>query len=236
MKPVLILQHMAAGAPGHFAEFLEAVGIPYRVLRVDQGEALPADADGCSGICLMGGVMSANDPLPWIAREIELVRAAQAHGQPVIGHCLGGQIIARALGGEVAPHDTPEVGWHGLEPVPGPVTEAWLPDGDETLAVMQWHYERFTVPPGATPILSSQHCDNQAFVVGRTLALQCHPEVTEDMARHWASLADALPGPPPSTTPESLQTPGQILEGIRQGVAANRRLAWALYGKWVEGL
>src|SRR5574340_1352394 len=101
MKPVAIFRHVSTEGPGYFATYLSYHGIPWQVVKIDEGEPVPEDPDAFSGMAFMGGPMSVNDDLPWIPKVLGLIRAGVAAGVPVIGHCLGGQLLAKALGGEV---------------------------------------------------------------------------------------------------------------------------------------
>ena len=94
MKPVAIFRHFHSEGPGYFATFLGRYSIPWQLVRIDQGDPLPTSIDGLSGLAFMGGPMSVNDPFPWIEQSCGLIRAASAAGLPVLGHCLGGQLIA----------------------------------------------------------------------------------------------------------------------------------------------
>src|SRR3989304_3649018 len=111
MKPVAIFRHHRNEGPGYLGAYLDARGVPWTVIRIDQDEKVPADARAFSGAVFMGGPMSVNDDLPWIAPGLDLIRAAVAAGVPVLGHCLGGQLIATALGATVSPNPVKEIGW-----------------------------------------------------------------------------------------------------------------------------
>ena len=113
MKPVAIFRHLAVEGPGYFATYLTQRDVPWRLVRIDEGEAVPGDPLQWSGLVFMGGPMSANDDLPWIGEELALIRAAVDCEVPVLGHCLGGQFMAKALGGEVTRNAVKEIGWGG---------------------------------------------------------------------------------------------------------------------------
>ena len=112
MKPLYIFRHIDCEGPGYLAEVLERKGIPWQLIAIDTDVAVPHSIDGCSGLVFMGGPMSVNDDLPWIGQELALIRAAQTAGLPVLGHCLGGQLISKALGGEITANPVREIGWH----------------------------------------------------------------------------------------------------------------------------
>ncbi len=98
MRPVAIFRFSPTEGPGHFGEWLERHRVPHRIVALDHGEPVPDDVRAFAGIGMMGGPMSANDPLPWNAPLLALLREAVADDVPVIGHCLGGQLFAKALG------------------------------------------------------------------------------------------------------------------------------------------
>ena len=111
MKPIAIFRHAAPEGPGYLAEFLDERQIPWQLIAIDAGDAVPSDINAFSGLVFMGGPMSANDELPWIAHELALIRDAVARDIPVLGHCLGGQLISKALGGTVSRNPVKEIGW-----------------------------------------------------------------------------------------------------------------------------
>lgn len=232
MKPVLILQHIERGGPGLFAEFLRERGVPFEIRRPDRGSPVPGERElqGFSGICLCGGTQSANDPHPWIHAELELVRAAAGRDLPVIGHCLGGQLISKALGGDVTPQVPVEFGWQPLRVVSGEAADDWLSGLPSGLTAMQWHNERFSLPPGGTPLLEGDHCRHQAFVAGPMLGMQFHVELDESLIRHWADdLRHLIPAPG-----VSVQTAEEVLAGLESNYPRSQALARRLYQSWLQ--
>lgn len=233
MKPIAIFRHSPGEGPAYFATFLDRHSLPWTLFRVDDGELPPSTAEEFSGLCFMGGPMSVNDELPWIPLTLQLIRQADAAGIPVIGHCLGGQLMARAFGGTVGRNPVKEIGWGEVTTVgtATPLTGEWL--GDTTgFEAFHWHGETFTLPPGATRILDSAHCANQAFVRGPHLGMQCHVEMTDSMIRLWCRQW-AAEGVPASA---SVQTPAQMTEDMDARIAAMRAVADRLYTRWIEGL
>lgn len=230
MKPIAIFRHSAGEGPGYFATFLDRHERPWRLIRIDAGEAPPAGIDAFSGLCFMGGPMSVNDDLPWLPPLFGLIRAAVDAGVPVIGHCLGGQLMSRALGGRVTKNPVKEIGW-GAVRTTGPAARDWLGDlaGFEAF---HWHGETFDIPAGATRILESACCPNQAFALGPHLGMQCHVEMTAAMIRLWCrQWADECAQPSPSVL-----TPEQMQERMEERIAAMRVAADRLYTRWIGGL
>jgi len=232
VKPVLILQHIDRGGPGLFAEFLRDHDVPFEIRRPDRGAPVPTGRalGAFSGVCLCGGTQSANDPDPWMHAELELVRTAAAEGLPVIGHCLGGQVISKALGGQVTAQAPVEFGWQALRPVAGPSADDWLGGHGFEFTAMQWHNERFSLPPGAAPLLEGDHCRQQAFVIGPMLGMQFHVELDEPTIRHWTDdLRELIPAPG-----ASVQTAEQVIEGLDTNYPRSQALARCLYQRWLK--
>jgi GMP synthase-like glutamine amidotransferase len=232
MKPIRIFRHIACEGPGFLASCLQRRGLAYEVIALDQGESVPESLDDVSGLVFMGGPMSVNDPLPWISEELALIRRAAAIKLPLLGHCLGGQLIAKALGGKVSANPVREIGWHPVSQVVHPVAQNWLGQLPKTFEVFHWHGETFSIPPGATHLLSSDHCRNQGFVIGNTLALQCHIEMTVDMVREWTECySNELEEPL-----GSVQSGESILEKLDERAANLNKVAESIYGRWIKSL
>lgn len=233
MKPVAIFRHARSEGPGYFATFLDENNIPWRLLAIDEGEAVPQDAHAFSGLVFMGGPMSVNDDLPWISPVLALIRQAVAAGIPVLGHCLGGQLIAKALGGTVGSNPIKEIGWGEVVVAENNEARAWF--GETCVfTAFHWHGETFSLPSGATTILSSAHCQNQAFVMGRHLAMQCHVEMTEEMVKDWCAIgAEEIAA---AATSPGVQAVGVIQQDMPTRLSGLNQVAGKLYRHWIEGL
>jgi GMP synthase-like glutamine amidotransferase len=235
MKPVAIFRHVASEGPGYFATYLERHGVPWELVKVDRREPVPADPGRFGGLVFMGGPMSVNDDLPWIAPVLRLIRSAVDAGVPVLGHCLGGQLIAKALGGDVTRNPVKEIGWGRVDVAQNGAAGTWFGQGMQSFMSFHWHGETFSIPPGATRILSSPHCENQAFALGPHLGMQCHVEMTPDLIRAWCkewekeveSLARRVP---------SVQTPAEMTEAIDDKVRALNAVADRVYDRWISAL
>ncbi len=233
MKPVAIYRHAATEGPGYIATFLEQNAIPIKLFRMDKGELAPADAAAYSGHIFMGGPMSVNDDLPWIAYSLNLIRQAVAQDIPVLGHCLGGQLMAKALGGTVGKTPVKEIGWGEVSLVNTSLANLWFADAPASFEAFHWHGETFTIPEGATRILESRYCANQAFVMGKHMAMQCHVEMTAEMVNVWCEIGsneiNANPGP-------GVQSVDLIKQGISQHVQGLNARAAGIYSQWIKGL
>jgi len=229
---VAIFRHARSEGPAYFATYLDAHRIPWRLLKVDAGEAVPRDPAAWSGLVFMGGPMSVNDDLPWIVEELALIRRAVAADIPTLGHCLGGQLMAKALGGVVTRNPVKEIGWGTVTVGADDAARHWLGEAPDFLA-FHWHGETFSIPPGATAIATSPWCANQAFAMGRHLGMQCHVEMTTKLirawCRDWGKEVRGMVGP-------SIQTPEQMELDIEARVGALNAVAARLYDRWIEGL
>lgn len=160
MKPVLILQHLNADGPAYLAQWLRREGRAFEVRNTEAGDAFPSSIDAYSALAVLGGEWSANDERASLRAAERLVLDAMESGVPVIGHCLGGQLMARALGARVAASDAPEVGWHRIRVQDPSQAAPWFGDGESAM-VFQWHYDAFELPRGATPLATSDACAHQ---------------------------------------------------------------------------
>jgi len=206
--PTLVLQHHDIGSPGRLGAALRDHGHRLRVLRPDLGQTLPSDLDDVEAVVALGGpqnVEDAADKHPWLVQEMDLLRQAHEAQLPVVGVCLGAQLIAAALGGRVEKMETPEIGFVDVELTPAGQT-------DVVLAGLAWtspqfsHHSREVVelPEGAAPLASSQRCRTQAFRVGlRTYAFQFHFEADAGMVRQLLRSA-----------PEQMRKAGLLEEDI----------------------
>ena len=232
MKPVVVFRHSATEGPGYFARYLDEQGLPWTLVRIDSGDLLPLSPSNYAGLVFMGGPMSVNDDLPWIPRVLALIARAVDEDVPVLGHCLGGQLMSKALGGSVSRNPVKEMGWGRVRVEDNAVARQWFGPVREFLS-FHWHGETFTIPQGAVRIAASDYCDNQAFVLGRHLGMQCHVEMTPEMIRKWyTDGADEIlssPGP-------AVQNARQMEVQIASRLADLNSVAKRLYDRWLEGL
>jgi GMP synthase-like glutamine amidotransferase len=232
LKPVAIFRHSPTEGPGYFATFLDAHRIPWRLVKVDAGEPVPAGPREFAGLAFMGGPMSVNDDLPWIRDVLGLINSAAQADIPTLGHCLGGQLMSKALGGKVMRNAVKEIGWGNVAVADSAAARDWFgPTRDFT--GFHWHGETFTIPPGAIHVAESPYCANQAFVLGKHLGMQCHVEMTPELIRSWC---DDWEKELVKKASASVQTPAQMFEGLDQRVRSLNRIADGLYERWIEGL
>lgn len=159
---------------GYEVETFEVV-TPDRVQDPSFDVALP-DPRGYDAVVPLGSRWSVNDELDWITSEVAMVQDAHAAGVPMLGVCFGGQLLARALGGSVSRSPAPEIGWYDVD--------SSQPDLVPIGPWFEWHFDRFTAPDGAVEIAKNGNA-SQAFVLGRAMGLQFHPEVDEELLELW---------------------------------------------------
>jgi GMP synthase-like glutamine amidotransferase len=233
MKPVGIFRTSTTEGPGYFATYLERRSIPWQLVALDQGEPIPRNARACSGIAVMGGPMSANDDLPWIAPLLELMRGAVRQDVPLIGHCLGAQLMSKAFGGAVRANPVREIGWGEVRVADNGVAREWL-GGVQAFETFQWHGETFSIPPGATRVLEGEHCANQAFALGRHIGMQCHVEMTPELVRTWIGTgADELREHRKSP---AVQDAEEMQKDLEPRLDRLHQVADKIYDRWSEGL
>lgn len=194
---------------------------------------MPRSARGFAGLVFMGGPMSANDDLPWIIPALALIADAVRHDVPVLGHCLGGQLMARAFGGEVRAAPVKEIGWGEVSAARNALARAWL-GPVQAFEAFHWHGETFSIPPGGTRVLENAHCANQAFALGRHFGMQCHVEMTGEMIAEWlrggaAEIAQSQASP-------GVQAPAEIERDLERRVSALHAVADRIYNRWCETL
>jgi GMP synthase-like glutamine amidotransferase len=233
VKAVAIFRASSTEGPGYFATYLERRSIPWHLVKLDAGEAVPRDARQFSGLVFMGGPMSVNDELAWIIPALDLARDAVRKDVPMLGHCLGGQLMAKALGGTVRANRVKEIGWGKVQVADNEVAREWLGDV-QSFESFHWHGETFSIPPGATRVLQNAHCENQGFALGRHFGMQCHVEMTAELINTWIAtggeeIAESRSSP-------AVQDPAEITREMEPRLAALNQVANRIYDRWTAGI
>jgi GMP synthase-like glutamine amidotransferase len=233
VKPIVIFRHACCEGAGYFGSFLNQQNIPWREVRLDLSEPIPKDIHAYSGVVFMGGPMSVNDDLPWINPALDFIRTAFKADVPVLGHCLGGQLMSKALGATVAENKVKEVGWGKVDVLDHPLAKQWFGDAPDFLS-FHWHSETFDLPNDATHLLASAYCQNQAYAIGKHLAMQCHIEITNEMVDQWCDIW--LPTLQNQPKTDAIQTYDEIYDRIQAKIASLNAQAHYTYSQWVKGL
>ncbi len=190
MKPVAVLQFYQHDGLGYFGDHLRARGVPYRVFKLCLAQPPPPSLEGFGGLALLGGPMSVNDDWGALREGERLVREALGGDVPVFGHCLGGQLLSRALGGRVSAAENVEIGWSQIRAQDDALAQHWF--GRAEFPMFQWHNESFSVPDGARLIATGVHCRHQAFAIGeRHIGVQFHCEIDRAKIESWLTVAES---------------------------------------------
>jgi GMP synthase (glutamine-hydrolysing) len=194
-RPVLVIENDPnLEGTGRLGDALERSGLPWQRRQAWLEDVGALAASDFGAIVAMGGEMHALDDaaFPYLAREAALLEDAVAKDVPVLGICLGGQLLARALGAVVQPAGALEGGWVPISPVPGLNGDPVLGHLREPTGVFSWHVDIFDLPEGATQLASGELTEQQAFRYGRAWGLQFHPEVDGDLFETWLAAHPSL--------------------------------------------
>jgi GMP synthase (glutamine-hydrolysing) len=213
MKPILVIeQEPSLEGTGLLGKRLEAHGLPHRRLRTWIESFVAVRARDHAAILPLGGNMHAwrEDEHPFLRDERLLLAEAVQEGVPVLGVCLGAQLLARALGAEVRTGAAPEIGWLEVAPTPAADGDPVLGHLSRPASVFQWHVDEFELPSGASRLATSAAYENQAFRDGETWGVQFHPEVDFDQFEIWI-------GNHPGAAAANGIDEGELRAAVRQG-------------------
>tara|TARA_B100001769_G_C22016809_1_gene546434 strand:+ start:337 stop:1059 length:723 start_codon:yes stop_codon:yes gene_type:complete len=236
--PILILKFCEQEGPGYISEFLEENSLPFIVKMIHQSSDVPDSISKFSGLILMGGPMSANDQLDWIPLVLYLIKQAYKYDKPLLGHCLGGQLISKSLGAKIKKNKVLEIGWFKVQICNNSKkkkenAQNWLGKINQFKA-FHWHGETFELPNHATLLLTNNNCQNQAYSIKKHLVFQCHIEMNEDLISSWCkSGEDELFA---HKKINSVQSSKQIKENFNQDCRKLNEVAKIVYGNWIKGL
>lgn len=191
MRRILVFQHVATEPLGHLDPLLRASGVRIRYVNFGREPHAQPRLDGYDALLVLGGPMNVDqaDRIPHLRFEMDAIRGMVLRERPVLGICLGAQLLAAAMGGDVHPNPVPEIGWYRLHPRPGA-------HGDRLFRhfehgphfVFQWHAYTFAPPPGAIPLAWTRHCRNQAYrLAEHAWGLQFHLEADAALIERWVS-------------------------------------------------
>lgn len=210
MPPLLAILHAAQEGLGTIDPFLRSENIPVEICHTYLGNALPLSIKPYAGLIVMGGAMNVDETekYPFLKTECELIRKAVESDKPVLGICLGAQLLAKALGSRVYPGHQKEVGWQPIfltdagckDPVFSAFTDS------KSQPVFHWHGDTFELPKNSALLASSEQYPNQAFSYkNNAYGLQFHIEITHDMIRQWVKAdQEWLKSAPLKSPPESI--------------------------------
>jgi GMP synthase (glutamine-hydrolysing) len=187
-KHILIIKQVEQEGPGLIEKIFAANGWGLKTVELSQGEKLPSDFDETGALIVLGGPMNVYEEkqYPFLKEEESLIRKALIEEVPVLGICLGAQLLAKTCGARVKKALQKEIGWYKVEKTGDGKKDILFNAGADRIQVFQWHGDTFEIPEGAVLLAEGKDCKNQAFRVGQNAyGLQFHIEVTEDMIRDW---------------------------------------------------
>jgi GMP synthase (glutamine-hydrolysing) len=228
MAKVWVLQHSPTGNLGAIAQALESAALAWQYVRVFDGRPVPTDMKGAGGLIVMGGVEAVYqlDRYPYLRAEIALIENALKTGRPVLGVCLGSQLLAAALGADVRRAAHKEIGWHPVRLRPEAKDDRLLRGLPEEFVTGHWHSDIFDLPAGAVPLASSELTELQAFRYGdNAWGLLFHAEVTQQIVAAWVR-----------DSSEGLQRSGingeEILASAPRHLSALSGIARTIFSRW----
>jgi GMP synthase (glutamine-hydrolysing) len=193
MKKLLVCQHVPHEILGTLNPLLKRAGFRIRYTNFARHPELQPRLDSYDGLVVLGGPMSAyeTDRFPYLLTELRLIEQAMRRALPVLGICLGAQLIAQTLGARVYPNHEKEIGWYDVSPTAEASADRLLADFRGTEKIFQWHGDTFDIPRTACHLALSELCTNQAFRYSANVyGLQFHLEVDERMIHHWLSVPE----------------------------------------------
>jgi GMP synthase (glutamine-hydrolysing) len=193
MKPILVLQHVPHENMASLESYLGRAGLTWQYVELFRQVPARLDLAAAAGLVVLGGPMNVDevDKFPFLAREVEWIRQAVAAELPLLGICLGSQLLAKAMGAKVYPNGVKEIGWYEIELQPAAADDALFAGSAARQTVFQWHGDTFDLPPGAVHLALSRQCRHQAFRYGRAAwGLQFHIEMTATIVDAWLTEAE----------------------------------------------
>jgi GMP synthase-like glutamine amidotransferase len=189
-RRVLVLQHAAPEGPGLIARAVEARELAIQIVRSFEGERVPADVGDAVGLVVLGGPMSVHDAdrFPYLRQEMKLIEQGMKAGCPVLGVCLGSQLLASVLGARVVKAPRKEVGWHRVTLNDDGLADPVFKGSESSFMGFHWHGEIFSLPQGATSLARSELTSHQAFRYGTSVyGILFHLEVTQEIIEAMAA-------------------------------------------------
>jgi GMP synthase (glutamine-hydrolysing) len=234
MKPVLVLRHVPHESLGSLEEYLARAGVGWRYLDWFTPESASASFDPAewAALVVLGGPMNVDeiDRYPFLKTEVAWLQRALAAELPVLGICLGSQLLAKALGARVYANRVKEIGWYSVETTDAATDDRLFAGSSRRETVFQWHGDTFDLPPGAVQLARGQACEQQAFRQGTAHGLQFHVEVTPAIVEQWL----AEPGNCGELSTLDYIDPAAIRRDMPERLPEMQSLADRLLGRFAE--
>lgn len=232
MKPILIFTHADCEPPGYYTQLLKSLGLAYRQTCLLVGKSSDINPENYSGLVFMGGPGNVNQPEDWMILEIAIIHKALKQNVPVLGICLGAQMLCLAMGGKVRQGSSVEVGWHQVELTRKGLEHPLFSRLPMQFNTFHWHAHH-CIPPQGIPVLASSECTEcQAFAFGKNLALQFHLEMDVNTIKTLISLYSSdLAGDSHCSQNKEL-----VLQDIENRCEQNFQLADIIVADWFKSL
>jgi GMP synthase-like glutamine amidotransferase len=192
---ILVVVHHQNSGSGTFGDSLAAAGARERRFEPWTGASLPDSTDGIDGLVILGGTMTALDDriCPYFPPLLELTRVCHAQAKPVLGICLGAQLVARAFGAKLHVHGPIEFGYRPVRRLPAAATDPLFATLEDQPRLLQWHTDHYDLPPGAVHLMTGDCYPHQAYRIGESVyGVQFHPEADPAMLEHWLTLDESI--------------------------------------------
>lgn len=230
MSEVLAVQHIRCETVGTIADALSERGVSVKTVRIFEGQRLPHGMRESAGLIIMGGPMGAyeQDRYPFLRQEIHLIEEALRQDKPILGVCLGSQLLAAALGAKVTKGQKKEIGWHRIRLTPVAASDRLWAGIKSSFVAYHWHGDVFELPAGAVSLASSDLTLCQAFRYGQhAYGFLFHMEITETMIQEMLK-----------TFSDELQAEGiqdhEILEGAQRHLAPLQKIGGFVFQRWAD--
>lgn len=230
MKPVRIFYHVDREPRSYIETCLDDRNIPFEVVCLDNHIPVPMDIDNCAGLVFMGGAGDVNQPTEYMKQELSLIAKAAEARLPIMGVCLGAQLISQALGGVVCKNESLEVGWYPVQQTVASLQQPWFRDLPGEFEVFQWHEHIYAMPPGAVALASNSCFSQQAFSMENILAMQFHLEMTGELIEF---LIDNY-GSDIEMESACIQQADRIRAQMDEHLEQLHMVADAVYGRWLQ--
>jgi len=230
MSDILVLQHVHTESLGTISDALDSRGLSYRYIRSYDGEDIPSDLGNAVGLAVMGGPMGVyeQEKYPFLTAEMKLIELALNRGVPVLGVCLGSQLLASVLGSVVAPGFDPEIGWAPIGLTEEAAVDRLLHSVDAEFMAFHWHSDVFDLPADAVSLASSELTEHQAFRHGNNAyGFLFHMEVTDPMIREWTATNK------PYLDAIEIDTDA-IIKGIPEFLSLQQHIGRTVFGNWAD--
>lgn len=230
MHRIVVLQHSACETLGIIEDIVIEKGLAAHYVRTFEGQPVPHDIDDAVGLIIMGGPMGVyeQDRYPFLGNEMRLIQHALKADKPILGICLGSQLLAAVLGASVTKGSRAEIGWHAVRLLPGADTDDLWEGVNRSFMGFHWHRDIFDLPTGAVPLASSEMTEYQAYRYGHgAYGFLFHMEVTEKIINEMVVMfSDELV--------ENSLSGSIIRAGIRKWLSSLQGVGRTVFQRWVS--